>query len=92
MTEQSPEPGPLVTTVATLRVGTTIDLHWSSLAVRPAIWMRFEGGESIDPRDPKGLIVLPLTNVVLLDVGDARELRKALDVWIERLEAAARGA
>lgn len=88
--ERTEPGGLLVTTTATLHEGTTIDLHWSLLAGPPAIWMRFESGETIDPREPEGLSVLPLTNAVLLGVEDARGLKAALDVWIERLDAAAR--
>lgn len=67
-----------ITTTPTSVHGETIDLHWSSAAAEPRIWLRIQGGESIDPRDPKRLARLPLTNATLLNAHQARVLAAAL--------------
>jgi hypothetical protein len=77
----------LVTTVPTSHWDTSVQMYWSSSAEAPKFWLHFQGGESVDPRDPKRLATLPLTDTVLLGVKQAKALQVALGEWIERLES-----
>lgn len=66
--------------------GETVQLRWSSLAEEPAFWLSIEGGESIDPRDPKHLARLPITNSTLLNSRHARKLAAELLNWADELD------
>lgn len=65
--------------------GERLDIHWSSLAEQPAVWLRIEGGESIDPRDRRALARLPITNATLLTAPMLRSLAAEATAWAEEL-------
>jgi len=76
-----------VTTTPTSVHGVNIEYQWSSSAEEPRMWIRIEGGESIDPRDPKHLARLPITNSALINAHQARTAAAELLAWADELDA-----